>query len=102
MVAPDSCLDEVHSHLLLSLVLYRKPDFFETVQLIDELKERPSLQHFVAVLVFDVGEHLEEAEFVDLRISEDVSERVGESGFYFEERLQGHLVDGAEALSIEV
>ena len=68
-VAPDAGLDEMHLHVLLSLELNRKPYLFNSVQLVNELEERPFLKHFVAELVFDVCEHLEELYVVDLRVS---------------------------------
>lgn len=72
--SPHSSFDEVHSHLLLMLVLDTEPNILESVQLVDEFEERASLKEFVADLVFDVGEHFEKLGVVDLRISHDIPE----------------------------
>ena len=75
-VAPDSRLDEVNPHLLLPLKLNRKPCVL-FLQFVQELEERPFLEDLIAVLVFDVSHHLEELGVIDLRVAEDVPERVG-------------------------
>ena len=89
-------------HLLLPLVLDRKPHVSLVVELVDKLEERAPLEELVADLVLDVGDHFEEFGVVDLRVAHDVAERVGERGLKLQQRLEGHLVDVLEAIAVEV
>jgi hypothetical protein len=63
----------VDLHLLLLLVLYREPNIFFGIQLIDELEERTPLQQSVTDLIFNCGQHLEKLGVVNLRIAQESS-----------------------------
>lgn len=77
-VGPHSSLDEPNLRFLVQLVLNLEPNVAFVVDLVDELDQRAHLEEFVAHLVLDVGEEVEEVIGVYFWVAEDVPEYVGE------------------------
>lgn len=87
---------------MLSLVLDREPHVSLIIEFIHKFEERTSLEELIADLVLDIGDHLKELGVVDLWVSHDVAERVGQGGLKLQERLEGHLVDVFETITVEI
>ena len=76
----------MNPHLLLPLVLDRKPHISFVVQFIHKFEQRSSLEELVADLVLNVGDHLEELGVVYLRVAHDVAERVRQGCLELQQR----------------
>lgn len=101
-VRPHSGLDEPDLGLLVQFVLDLKPNVALVVDLVDEFDQRARLEQFVAHLVFDVGEEVEEVVSVYFWVAEDVPEDVSERGLGLQQRLKGNLVDLFEAVAVDI
>ena len=100
-VAPDSSLYEVNSHFLLPFELDRKPDVV-LFEFVDKFEERTLLENVIGKLILNMGYHLKELCVVDLRVSKDVPQRIGQGSFDLQQRFKGHFVDLFETDSIEL
>ena len=70
---PHSSLDKMDPHLLLMLILNRKPYILFSIQLVHKLKQRSPRQQLITDLVLDVCHHLKKLGIVYLRISQNVT-----------------------------
>lgn len=77
-VGPHSSLDEPNLRLLVQLMLNLEPNIALVVDLVHEFDQRAHLEQFVAHLVLNVGQEVEEVISVYFRVAEDVPEDVSE------------------------
>jgi hypothetical protein len=73
-VAPNAGFKEVDFHLLLMLVLHRKPNVPLEVQFIHKFEQRTLLQQLVTYSVLNVRQHLEKLSIVYLWVTQDGSQ----------------------------
>ena len=100
VIAPGSCLDKMYLQLPV-FELHRKPSVV-FLQLVNKFKKRAFLQHPVAVLVLNICQLLEENQILYLRVTQNVSEGVGESCIYFQKGLESQSIYVFETFLVKV
>jgi hypothetical protein len=72
------------------------------IQLVDKLDQRSTFDEFIAHLILDVSEQMEEIVYIDLLIPQNIPQRTSQGRFIPEQRLQGYFVYLLETLTIHV
>lgn len=68
----------------MPLVLNRKPNVTLRRDLVNEFKQRSTLQQFVTDLVLDKSQEMKKLSVVDLRVTQNVPESVSQRSLHLE------------------